>query len=409
MLHFIRRSAIAAAMLTFAAAAAHAQATIKIANIVELSGTGATAGTNFKNGVELAVKEINANGGILGKKIETTTNDTQSNPGVAKGLTQNAVDQDVFAIFGPVFSGSIMVSMAESRKAEIPNFTGGEAAAITMQGNPYVFRTSFTQATAMPKVARYINERAKVKNLAVIYVNNDFGKGGLDMIRKALEKTDTKIVAEISTDAGQVDFSAPVLKAKQANADALFAYTNEEESARLLRELRKQGWSKPIIGETTLTGQKVIDLAGDAANGAVGHVGLTVDAPVPSIRAFRAKFEKEYKYVSDHNGMKGYSGVYMLKAAIEKVGRLDRKAVAAAMHGLKVNTDRYPGALMYTEFDNNGDLDRMSFMVEVKNGKQEVIDMLPPLNAATATIPGAARAPAAARPARAASAKVAKK
>jgi branched-chain amino acid transport system substrate-binding protein len=408
MLHFTRRSVIAAAMLTFAAAAACAQATIKIANIVELSGTGATAGTNFKNGVELAVKEINANGGVLGKKLETLTSDTQSNPGVAKGLTQSAVDQDVFAIFGPVFSGSIMVSMAESRKAEIPNFTGGEAAAITMQGNPYVFRTSFTQATAMPKVAKYINERAKVKNLVVIYVNNDFGKGGLDMIRKALEKTDTRIVAEISTDAGQVDFSAPVLKAKQANADALFAYTNEEESARLLRELRKQGWSKPIIGETTLTGQKVIDLAGDAANGAVAHVGLTVDAPVPSIRAFRAKFEKEYKYVSDHNGMKGYSGVYMLKAAIEKVGRLDRKAVAAALHGLKVNTDRYPGALMYTEFDNNGDLDRMSFMVEVRNGKQEVIDMLPPLNAATATIPSAARAPAAG-PARAASAKAARK
>jgi len=408
MLHFTRRSVIAAAMLTFAAAAACAQATIKIANIVELSGTGATAGTNFKNGVELAVKEINANGGVLGKKLETLTSDTQSNPGVAKGLTQSAVDQDVFAIFGPVFSGSIMVSMAESRKAEIPNFTGGEAAAITMQGNPYVFRTSFTQATAMPKVAKYINERAKVKNLVVIYVNNDFGKGGLDMIRKALEKTDTKIVAEISTDAGQVDFSAPVLKAKQANADALFAYTNEEESARLLRELRKQGWSKPIIGETTLTGQKVIDLAGDAANGAVAHVGLTVDAPVPSIRAFRAKFEKEYKYVSDHNGMKGYSGVYMLKAAIEKVGRLDRKAVAAALHGLKVNTDRYPGALMYAEFDSNGDLDRMSFMVEVRNGKQEVIDMLPPLNAATASIPSAARAPAAG-PARAASAKAARK
>ena len=60
---------------------------------------------------------------------------------------------------GPVFSGSIIVSMAETRRAEVPNFTGGEAAAITQQGNPYIFRTSFTQTTAMPKVARYINER----------------------------------------------------------------------------------------------------------------------------------------------------------------------------------------------------------------------------------------------------------
>lgn len=371
---------IAACAMLMGASASFSQEVIKIANIVELSGGGATAGTNFKNGVELAVKEINAAGGILGKKIQTTTSDTQSNPGVAKGLTQKAVDDDVFAIFGPVFSGSIMVSMAESRKAEIPNFTGGEAASITMQGNPYVFRTSFTQATAMPKVARYISDQAKLKTLAIVFVNNDFGKGGLDMIKKALDKSTTKVVAEISTDSGQVDFSAAVLKAKQSGADGVFVYSNEEESARLLRELRKQGWNKPIIGETTLTGQKVIDLAGEAANGAVAHVGLTVDAPLPAIRAFRAKFERDYKYVSDHNGMKGYSGIYALKAAIEKVGKLDRKAVANALHSLVVTTDKEPGILMNVAFDQNGDLDRESFLVEVKDGQQVVVATLPPLN-----------------------------
>jgi len=359
---------------------AFAQQTIKIANIVELSGPGTTSGTNFRDGVLLAIKEINAAGGILGKKIEATTSDTQSNPGVAKGLTQKAIDQDVFAVFGPVFSGSIMVSMAETRRAEIPNFTGGEAAAITMQGNPYVFRTSFTQATAMPKIARYITEQAKVKSLALIYVNNDFGKGGREMLMKALDKTPTKIVADVSTDSGQVDFSAAVLRAKQSNADAVFAYTNEEESARLLRELRKQGWNKPVIGETVLTSQKVIELAGEAANGAVAHVGLTVDAPLPAIRAFRAKFEREYKYISDHNGMKGYSGVFALKAAIEKVGKLDRKAVAKAMHTLKVKAVDQPGILMDVEFDAKGDLDRDSFLTEVKNGKQEVVATLPPLS-----------------------------
>ena len=373
---------IATCALLTMATASFSQETIKIANIVELSGGGATAGTNFKNGVELAVKEINAAGGILGKKIQTTTSDTQSNPGVAKGLTQKAVDDNVFAIFGPVFSGSIMVSMAESRKAEIPNFTGGEAASITTQGNPYIFRTSFTQATAMPKVARYISDTAKLKTIAIIYVNNDFGKGGLDAMKKALDKSTTKVVAEISTDAGQVDFSAAVLKAKQSNADGVFAYSNEEESARILRELRKQGWTKPIIGETTLTGQKVIELAGEAANGAVAHVGLTVDAPLPAIRAFRAKFEKEYKYISDHNGMKGYAGIYTLKAAIDKVGKLDRKAVAAAMHTLKVSTAKEPGVLMDVSFDANGDLDRESFLVEVKNGKQEVVATLPALGGA---------------------------
>ena len=361
---------------------ASAQSTIKIANIVELSGGGATAGTNFKNGVELAVKEINAAGGILGKKIETVTTDTQSNPGVAKGLTQKAIDNDVFAIFGPVFSGSIMVSMAESRRAQVPNWTGGEAASITEQGNPYIFRTSFTQATAMPKVAKYIT--TKSKSLAIIYVNNDFGKGGLDMIKKALAGSGTAIAAEISTDSGQVDFSPAVLKAKNSNADAVFVYTNEEESARALRELRKQGWTKPVIGETTLTGQKVIELAGEAANGAVAHVGLTVDAPNPEMLKFKAKFYQDYKYISDHNGIKGYTGVYSLKAAIEKAGKLDRKAVAQAMKGLKISAAKYPGIIADVTFDDKGDLDRESYIVEVKNGKQEVVAVVPPLGAAGA-------------------------
>ena len=370
---------IAACAIMTGAGGAFAQSTIKIANIVELSGGGASAGTNFKNGVELAVKEINAAGGILGKKIETVTTDTQSNPGVAKGLTQKAIDNDVFAIFGPVFSGSIMVSMAESRRAEVPNWTGGEAAAITQQGNPYIFRTSFTQETAMPKVAKYIV--TKSKNLAILYVNNDFGKGGLDSIKKALNGSPTKIAAEISTEPGQVDWSAAVLRAKNSGADAVFVYTNEEESARALRELRKQGWDKPIIGETTLTGQKVIELAGDAANGAVAHVGLTVDAPNPEMLKFKANFYREYKYISDHNGIKGYTGVYTLKAAIEKVGKLDRKAVAQAMHGINISAAKYPGVIMDVSFDQRGDLDRESFMVEVKNGKQEVIATLPALNA----------------------------
>jgi branched-chain amino acid transport system substrate-binding protein len=351
--------------------------TIKIATLAELSGSGASAGTNFKNGVELAVKEINAAGGILGKKLENSVSDTQTNPGVAKGLAQKAVDAGVVAVFGPVFSGSIMVSMNETKRAEIPNFVAGEATGITQQGNPFVFRTSFTQSTAMPKVARYIQGDLRAKSVTVMYVNNDFGKGGRDAIVRSLEGRRLTVAADISTEPGQIDFSASVLKAKQANADVLFVYLNEEESARLLRELRKQGWDKPIIGESTLTGQKVIDLAGEAANGALAHVGLTVDAPVPAMLAFRAKFEKEYKYVSDHNGIKGYTGVYIMKAAIEKSGKADALSIAKTMKGITISAAQYPNIIMDVTYDDKGDLVRDSFLVEVKNGKKEVKTLLP--------------------------------
>ncbi len=372
---------LALGLPTLAQAQAQAQAqTIKLAGLYELSGSGASAGTMFKNGVVMAVKEINEAGGILGRKLDHNIADTQTNPGVAKGLATKAIDDGAFAVFGPVFSGSIMVSMAETRRAETPNFTGGEAASITKQGNPYIFRTSFTQETAMPKVARYIANNLKAKTVAVIFVNNDFGKGGRDAITKALGDVGVKVASDISTDAGQVDFSAPVLKAKQANADVIFVYTNEEESARALRELRKQGVTKPIVGETTLTGQKVIDLAGDAANGAVAHVGLTADAPTPLMLKFKAKFYQETKTISDHNGIKGYTGVYLLKAAIEKAGKVDKKAVAQALHGLQVSAAKHPGVLMDVSIDDKGDLDRESFIVEVKGGKQEVKEVLPALS-----------------------------
>ena len=384
-MNFTRRTlcaiALAAASVAVAPLSAMAQATVKLAGIYELSGAGATSGTMFKNGVELAVKEINAAGGILGKKIEHSASDTQSNPGVAKGLTAKAIDDGVFAVFGPVFSGSILVSMAETKRAEIPNFTGGEAASITKQGNPYIFRTSFTQDTAMPKVARYIASGLKAKTVALIYVNNDFGKGGRDAITKALDALGVKVLADISTDSGQIDFSAPVLKAKQSGADVVFVYTNEEESARALRELRKQGVTKPLVGETTLTSQKVIELAGDAANGATAHVGLTVDADNPLMLKFKAKFYQATGTISDHNGIKGYTGVYMLKAALEKVGKLDRVAVAKALHGMSFKAATDPGVLMDVAFDDKGDIDRESFVVEVKNGKQVVKEVLPALSA----------------------------
>ncbi len=169
-----------------------------------------------------------------------------------------------------------------------------------------------------------------------------------------------------------------MLKAKQSGADALFVYTNEEESARALRELKKQGYDKPIVGETTLTSQKVIELAGDAANGAIAHVGLTADAPQPAIKAFDEKFQKEFKYKSDHNGLKGYSAMYIVKVMTERNGKVDTKALANSLHGAKISVSDNPGVLLDVSFDQNGDLDRAGFMTKVVDGKQQVIGLVPP-------------------------------
>jgi branched-chain amino acid transport system substrate-binding protein len=331
--------------------------------------------------VKLAVKEINAAGGILRRQIDYQPVDTQTNPAVAKALAQKAVDDGAYVVLGPVHSGSMLVTMSETQRAGVTNFTGGEAASITQQGNPYVFRSSFTQLISMPKVSRYIRDTVKAKTVAVMFTNNDYGKGGHDAMLKALAADGIKVVVDVPTEPLQVDFSAAVLKVKQSGADALFLYTLEEESARALRELRKQGYAQPIIGETTAVSQKTIELAGDSANGMLGHVGLTVDAPETRIKAFNEKFQREYKYKSDHNGMKGYVSVYVVKAMTEKIGKFDSKALAEALHGAKISATQNPGVLMDLSFDKNGDIDRESFLIKIDQGKQVVVDTLPAISA----------------------------
>jgi branched-chain amino acid transport system substrate-binding protein len=358
---------------------AYAQNTVYIPAILELSGAGAVSGTNFRDGMLLAIDEINLKSGILGKKIETPILDTQSDAGTSRAQVQKVLDNKPFVILGPVFSGSVLVDMLLTQQAEIPEIVGGEAATITQKGNPYVFRTSFGQQFSMPKIANYIRDGIKAKTVAVLWVNNDFGKGGRDNFIKEMGSRNIKVVADVSTESGQADFSADVVKIKAANADAIFVYTNEEESARFLKEAKKQGIKAPLIGETTLLGQKVIDLAGDAANGVKGHVGLTVDAPIPAVQDFAAKFKKRFNYVCDHNGIKGYTAVYFIKYVTEKVGKFDSKAFAEAAHGLTITPKQEPGILMEATWDKNGDIDRESFLGEVVAGKQKIVQTLPKL------------------------------
>jgi branched-chain amino acid transport system substrate-binding protein len=354
-------------------------APIKLADVAELSGGGATVGTNWKNGIDLAIEEINAKGGVLGRKLEVTHADSQSNPGVARAQVQKALDAEPYVLLGPGYSGSVKVTAPLAAEAGITQIMGGEAADLTQAGNKFLFRTSFGQQSSMPKVARYINDDLKAKSVAIVWVNNDFGKGGRDVITREFGKYGIKVAADISTEAGQADFAADVSKIKAAAPDAVFIYVNEEESARMLKELKRQGVTVPLIGETTLIGQKVVELAGDAANGTRGHVGLTTDAPVDLIKAFRDKFVKKYNYVPDHNGIKGWLAVYMIKAATEKMGKVDSAGVADALHGMTIKVADEPGILMDATFDANGDIDRQGFLVEIVEGKQVIKQVLPKL------------------------------
>ena len=125
--------------------------------------------------------------------------------------------------------------------------------------------------------------------------------------------------------------------------------------------------------------QKVIELAGGAAEGAQGHVALTVDAPVPAVKEFAERFKKRFNYICDHNGIKGYTAVYFVKHVTEKMGKFDSKGFINVAHGLTISPKDEPNILMEATWDKNGDIDRESFLGEVVGGKQKIVKVLPKL------------------------------
>src|SRR5438105_7923044 len=136
----MKRSLITFA-LTMLAGSAAAQQTVNMPIVIELSGAGAVSGTNFRDGAVLAIEEINAKGGILGRKINAPQSDTQSNPGISRAQVQKAVDSDPYVILGPVFSGSVKVNMVTAQQAEVQQYTGDETSDITQAGTAYILRT----------------------------------------------------------------------------------------------------------------------------------------------------------------------------------------------------------------------------------------------------------------------------
>lgn len=349
---------------------------VKLADVAELSGAGAAAGAVWHDGVKLAVEEINADGGILGKQIDLVAYDSQTDPQNSRAMVQKAIDEGTYVLLGTVYSSSTVVNMLVAMQNGVPQITGSESPTITAKGNPYIFRTAFGAQKGLPKLGTYLKRVVGADNIAVVWANTEYGKGGHDAFVDVAKKLDLNIALDIPTEQAQVDFAADVAKIKSSEADAVFIYLTEEESARFLIEAHKQNLELPMAGDTVLASQKVIDLAGEAANGALGHVGLTTEAPIPAIQQMAAKFQEKYGYGADHNAIKGYIGVYMVKYVTEMIGEFDRQKFADALHNLCLDVASYPGILMDACWDNTGEMSRDSFLVEVVDGAQKITAVL---------------------------------
>ena len=357
---------------------------VTFAVVIEQSGPGAAVGARWIRGVQMALDEINGAGGILGKKIDIFILDTKTEAPVAVAAMRKAIENKPFVVMGPIFSGSTIAAMGLLREAGIPEFVGSESPNVGKQNtanNPNTYLGSLNVELSMQKVAKWITEVVKAKKIALMWANDELGKSGREALKKLIEPQGVQFVADIATELGQSSFSGELSRVKASGADTLFIYMHEEESGKLLPQVRELGLDKQmkVIGHDTLLTEDTLRLAKDAANGVMGHVGLS---PVATpLKAVADKYQAKYQELPDHNFYKAYISMYLIKAVVEQNKSFDQQKFRDKLKNNAFCAKDYPGLLMDVYYDEKGDLDRDSFIIKIENQKQTMASVLGPLRA----------------------------
>lgn len=357
------------------ASTAMAQDSQKVAIVAELSGGGASAGTMYRDGVLLGFDDINAGGGILGATIEISSADTQTDPATSVAVMRRTVNDNPFAVFGTVYSSSTVANMVIAQEAGVPQISGSESVIVVDKGNPNIFLTSFSQQMGFAKLVNWIVTDLAAEKIAMIYANDAFGRGGREAFIGFLKEHGKELVADISTEVQQADFTPELTEIRNSGATHVMVYNHEEENARIMIQMEKLGLDVQAVGDN-LCATSTISAGGDAINGAKCHVPMTALSPLESMKAVAEKFEAKYGQTPDHNGFKGYIGAHLLKTAVERVGAWDQDKVRDCLHENLFTVEDEPGLLMDTYVFENGDADRGSFIVEVKDSVHVVDQVL---------------------------------
>jgi len=347
----IIRGLLAAALLA-ASAIAHGAEPIRIGLVDEVTGPQAEAGVLTMHGAKLAVDEVNAAGGILGRPVELRVEDNQStNPGTVLAYSKLIDQGGLVAVVGPLRSTQVQAASPTIAKARIPAFIGGSDPSLTRVNNPWIFRIRPNDLYSSKVMAAYIAKQLNGKKVAIVHSTDTFGAGGKNALVDALKPYGLEpVLVEGYTNNSQ-DFTAIVLAIKKSGADVLGTYmTNAPDVGIFAKQLRQLGVTIPWIGSTSIVTDTARKLAGDALWGTYSVADFVIDANEES-KAFAKKFEGRHGFAPDLFSAWSYAAVYMIKYAIEKAKSADPEAMRQALLGTK----GLRGVEGVYDFEPNGD------------------------------------------------------
>ncbi|HZP92883.1 MAG TPA: ABC transporter substrate-binding protein [Burkholderiales bacterium] len=340
-----------AAIALAAASPGWAAEPIRVGLVDEITGTQAEAGQLTMFGAKLAQEEINAAGGILGRRIELIVEDNQStNPGTVLAYSK-LLDEGVVAVLGPLRSTQVQAASPTIARGRIPAIIGGSDPSLTRVNNPWIFRVRPNDLYSSKVMAEYGVNKLGRKKWAILHSTDTFGVGGKNALAEALKKLGVEPVLVQGYTNNSQDFAPIVLAIKGSGADIIGSYmTNSPDVGIFARQLKQLGVNVAWIGSTSLTTTTAMNLAGDALWGTYSVSDFVIDGN-PESKAFAAKFRSKHGFDPDLYSAWSYGGMYLLKHAAEKAGSTEADKVRAAMlsiRGLKGVEGTY-------DFDPNGD------------------------------------------------------
>ena len=254
--------------------AAVAQETVKIGVVQPLTGPVAYDGNIYANTVKMLVDDMNAKGGVLGKKIELVIEDGACNPAQSVNAAEKLVVRDkVVALLGAFCSTSTAAMMEVARKHKIPHITGiSTAAQLTEQNNPYFFRAVATTPMLGEAFGGTLPAAVKAKKFAFLVINDDWGRSMVASYPKSIEKAGGSIVGTEFFQSSELQFLSQITKIKSMNPDGIILAANTQHAAALSKQIREMGITVPLMGEGSWTSDSYLKLAGPASEGVYGLV-----------------------------------------------------------------------------------------------------------------------------------------
>jgi branched-chain amino acid transport system substrate-binding protein len=339
---------------------------IKIGHYASMTGDTATYGQSADRGIRMKIDELNAKGGVLGRKLELITEDDRSITEEARTTAQKLLQRDeVVALLGEVASSRSLAAAPEAQRAKVPMISPASTNPKVTEVGDYVFRACFIDPFQGALMAKFARETLGAKRVAILFdFKQDYSVGLADFFRKTFTADGGEIVADERYTSGDIEFRAQLTKIRATNPDAIFVPGYYTEVGLISKQARELGLDVPLLGGDGWDSSKTLEIGGTAVEGNYFSNHYAADSDRPQVQEFVKAYKAQHGEVPDAMAVLGYDSAGILADALTRAGTTDgpklRDAIAA--------TKDYQGVSGSITIDPQRNARKDAVVLEIKDG-----------------------------------------